>query len=192
MLLSRFEMKAPVPPETVLARLQADVRSPDDQAASRWISKDTFLETPAFIPSRLPPIADNDQLYGHVDNRSFQIWLGPGFVRLRGRVSASASGSRIIGAAYLKPQAIFAWAFLGLLLLLGAGIPMDPRYYSPHSRIPWYAVWLIIWLLSSLPLSLLVFAAARKSKSRLTQSIHMAAGEHRLRLDSPPAEGASK
>jgi hypothetical protein len=185
-LLYSYNMEAPAPPGIVLAHLQADVRSPWPRVAN-ITPIILFGSVELYSPRITSP--GPEPLYGYVHDDSFEIWIRSPFVKLRGRICASASGSRIVAGVYLEPHAIFAWAFLGLLLALGAEIPLDPRYYSPTSRIPWLTVWFICWLLSSVPLSLMVFATVRRSKSRLAHSIRMAVTEHRLHLDSSALGG---
>jgi hypothetical protein len=178
MLLHSYSMDAPAPPETILARLQADIHSVRVADITYIIIMGSVEPYSAGVTSPGQPI------YGSVHDDSFEIWVKSPFVKTRGRVCASASGSRIVVGVYLEPQAIFAWAFLGLLLAFEPELALDPRSYSPSSRIPWLNVWFICWLLSSVPLTLMVFATVRRSKSRLAHSINMAVAEHRLHLDS--------
>jgi hypothetical protein len=162
MLLHGYNMEAPAPPDTILARIQADIRSVRFSNVT-----DVGVVDP---PISQVIISPGQPLFGYVRDDSFEIWIRRPFVRLRGRVFASAIGSQIVAGVYLEPQAFFVWAVFGLLSALGT-------------------VWFICWLLSLVPLSLMVFATVRKSKSRLAHSIQMAVAEHRLHLDSSALGG---
>lgn len=182
MLLSRFDIEAEAPPETVLARLRADVHPPG--------TPPPVVATPVKtgrgweLDYVRVPVAGPEPLYGTVDDGEFEFWARTMLVKVRGRVLASPNGSQIVSALFLENVVILAVVILVALSLVDIAAYLNIDSLRPNVLSPIFV--LLLWI-ALVPLAWIILSDIPRCKNTLTHMIHMGVAEHRLNLDSPAA-----